>query len=153
MKTILTLLILFSAIALPALGELTVQDLDKIRSIIKESEQELKAMIKESEQELKAMIKESEQELKAEIAASEKRTKEYVSQEIRTVNVKIAETDKRLSQIFWWVIALMGLIALAIAAPQALIAWQNRKDRSLERQVETLTQEIETLKQQHAFRP
>ncbi len=142
MKTILTLLILFSAIALPALGELTVQDLDKIRSIIKESEQELKAMIKESEQ-----------ELKAEIAASEKRTKEYVSQEIRTVNVKIAETDKRLSQIFWWVIALMGLIALAIAAPQALIAWQNRKDRSLERQVETLTQEIETLKQQHAFRP
>lgn len=99
------------------------------------------------------MIKESEQELKAEIAASEKRTKEYVSQEIRTVNVKIAETDKRLSQIFWWVIALMGLIALAIAAPQALIAWQNRKDRSLERQVETLTQEIETLKQQHAFRP
>ncbi len=131
MKTILALSILFSAIALPALGELTVQDLDKIRSIIKESEQELKA----------------------EIAASEQRTKEYVSQEIRTVNVKIAETDKRLSQIFWWVIALMGLIALAIAAPQALIAWQNRKDRSLERQVETLTQEIETLKQQHVFRP
>ena len=36
MKTILTLSILFSLIALPALSELTTQDLEKIRQIIKE---------------------------------------------------------------------------------------------------------------------
>ena len=37
MKNILAL-ILFSVIALPALGELTTQDLEKIRQIVKESE-------------------------------------------------------------------------------------------------------------------
>ena len=36
MKTILALSILFSAIALPALGELTDADLDKIRLIVKD---------------------------------------------------------------------------------------------------------------------
>ena len=38
MKTILALSILFSAIALPALGELAAQDLEKIRQIVKASE-------------------------------------------------------------------------------------------------------------------
>ena len=35
MKTILVLLILFSLIALPALGELTTEDLEQIRQIVK----------------------------------------------------------------------------------------------------------------------
>ena len=38
MKTILVLSILFSLIALPALGELAAQDLEKIRQIVKASE-------------------------------------------------------------------------------------------------------------------
>jgi len=38
MKTILALSILFSLIAFPALGELTAQDLEKLRQIVKESE-------------------------------------------------------------------------------------------------------------------
>ena len=42
MKTILVLSILFCAIALPALGELTDADLDKIRLIVKASESSLK---------------------------------------------------------------------------------------------------------------
>ena len=37
MKTILLLFILFFLFALPALGELTTQDLEKIRQIVKES--------------------------------------------------------------------------------------------------------------------
>ena len=45
MKTILSLLILFYAIALPALGELTAQDLEKIRQIVKESETVLTSRI------------------------------------------------------------------------------------------------------------
>ena len=43
MKTILVLSILFSAIALPALGELTDADLNKIRLIVRE---EVKAEVK-----------------------------------------------------------------------------------------------------------
>ena len=45
MKTILALLILFSAFALPALGELTTEDLEKIRQIVKESETALTSRI------------------------------------------------------------------------------------------------------------
>ena len=42
MKTVLVLLILFSVIALPALGELTVEAIEKIDAKIKESETRMK---------------------------------------------------------------------------------------------------------------
>ena len=78
MKTILVLSILFCMIALPALGELTDADLDKIRLIVKEEvkaeisgvRQEIKPEVK---QELKAEIAGVRQEFKAEIASSEQR--------------------------------------------------------------------------------
>ena len=124
MKTLLALSILLCVIALPTFAELTEADLNKIRLIVKD-------------------------EVKSEISASEKRMKEHISQEIKTVNAKIEGNDDRLSQIFWVVIALMGLIAL----PQAFLAWRSRKDSALERQIQTLTQEIETLKQQRIVNP
>lgn len=124
MKTVLLFSILLCAIVMPAIAALEDADLDKIRLIVKE-------------------------EVKSEITASEKRMKEYISQEIKTVNAKIEGNDKRLTQIFWLVIALMALIGL----PQAIIAWRSRKDRTLERQIEILTQEIETLKQQRIVNP
>ena len=124
MKTILLFSLLLCAIAMPAIGALSDADLNKIRLIVKE-------------------------EVKSEITASEKRVKEYISQEIKTVNAKIEGNDEQLSQLFWLVIALMALIGL----PQAIIAWRSRKDHSLEKQIDTLTQEIETLKQQRIVNP
>ena len=53
MKTILVLSILFCVIVLPAFGELTDADLDKIRLIVKE---EVKTEITAVRQELKAEI-------------------------------------------------------------------------------------------------
>ena len=167
MKITLAVSILFCAIAMPGIAELTDADLDKIRLIVKDSENGLK------------------EHIKSEISASETRMKEYISQEIKTVNVKIIETDKRLSQISWVVIALIGLIAAAIGVPQ----WLNRKDREQstnvftreqtkefveelfqeltsedkkaieklihdrDEKIESLTQEIETLKQQRTVNP
>ena len=64
MKTILLLSMLLSATAMPAIGALSDADLNKIRLIVKE-------------------------EVKSEITASEKRMKEYISQEVKTVNAKI----------------------------------------------------------------
>ena len=124
MKSLLALSILLCVIALPVFAELTEADLNKIRLIVKD-------------------------EVKSEISASEKRMKEHISQEIKTVNAKIEGNDDRLSQIFWVVIALVGLIAL----PQAFLAWRSRKDSALERQIQTLTQEIETLKRQRIVNP
>ena len=125
MKTILTLSVLFSvSIAMPVFGALTDADLNQIRLIVKE-------------------------EVKSEITASEKRMKDYISQEIKTVNAKIDGQEKRLSQNFWLIVALIALIAL----PQVFIAWRSRKDKALETQIEILAQEIETLKQQQIVRP
>ena len=121
MKTILAILILFSAIALPALGELTDADLDKIRLIVKE-------------------------EVNKEIISSEARTKEHI-------NTQIESVDKRLSLVTTLIVALIALIVLAVGIPQILMALRNRRDESLEKQIQTLTQEIETLKQQRIIQP
>ena len=106
MKTILVLSIFFSAITLPALGELTVQDLDKIRSLIKESEQVLKE----------------------EIVSSEKRTKEYI-------DLKINSVEKQITPLTNFVYALTALIVVAIGIPQILIAWQNIKNKPNDEQL------------------
>ena len=143
MKTILVPSILFLVIALPALGDLTDADLDKIRLIVKE---EVKAEITGVRQEIKAV----EQELKAEIASSEQRIIKYIDAKIEGVDKHLAGVDKRLSTYNWVLIVLMPLIVAAVSIPTALIAWRGGRDRSLERQVETLTQEIETLKQQQS---
>ena len=120
MKILLAFLFIFFAIAYPAFAALTDADLDKIRLIVNESEkrvrQELKTEIIAVKQELKTEIAAVKQELKTEIATTEKRMKDYTSQEISAF-------EKQLNQLFWWVIALIGLIALAIAAPQAFLAW------------------------------
>lgn len=138
MKRLLTFSLLFSVLAYPAFAALTDADLDKIRLIVNASEKRMR-------QEFKTEMTAVKQELKAEIVSAEKRMKDYTSQEVRAF-------EKQLNQLFWWVIALIGLIALAIAAPQAFLAWQSRKDRTLENQIETLTQEIERIKQQQTLR-
>ena len=143
MKTILVLSILFWVIALPALGDLTDADLDKIRLIVKE---EVKTEIAG----VKAETAGVKQELKAEIAGSEQRMKDYIDAKIEGVDKRLDGVDNRLSTYNWVLIVFMLLIVAAIGIPTAIIAWRSGKDRSLERRVETLTQEIETLKQQQS---
>ncbi len=161
MKPVLVLSILFSAIALPAFGELTDADLDKIRLIVKEEvkteitgvrqeiaavRQELTTEIAAVRQELKAEITGLRQELKAEIAGSEKRIKDYI-------DARIEGVDKRFSAYNWVIYILMPLIVVAIGAPTSVMAWRSGRDRSLERQVEMLTKEIELLKEQRIVNP
>lgn len=156
MKTILLLSVLFSAIAFPAFGELTDADIDKIRLIVNESEKRLK------------------QELQAEIASSEQRLKEYVdlkidgvNKQFGSINARFASIDKqfegidkqfvsvnkRIDHVTNVVYTLIALIVAAIAIPQILMVWRSGRDRTLERQVETLAREIETLKQQQIGQP
>ncbi len=157
MKTLLVLSILFCVIALPAFGELTDADLDKIRLIVKEEvkteitavRQEITGVRQEItavRQELKAEIAGVRQEMKAEIAGSEKRIKDYI-------DAKIEGVHKRLSTYNWVISILMPLIVAAVGIPTAIIVWRSGKDRSLERRVETLAKEIETLKEQRIVNP
>ena len=143
MKTFIFLSILFSAIALPAFGALTDADLDKIRLVVKE---EIKAEIATVRQELKAEIATVRQALEEDIAKSEKNIKEYVV-------LQTEHLDKRLSTYNWVIYILTPLIVAAIGIPTVIMAWRTGKDRSLERKVEMLTEEIETLKRQQIIHP
>ena len=117
MKTILILSILFSAIALPALGELTDADLDKIRLIVKE-------------------------EVEAAIAITNTKI-DGLEIRLRTVETGVAWTRGRLDTLDKHINWLMALIIVAVGIPQLVVAWRSRKDRALEKQIEVLAQEIE----------
>ena len=118
MKLILisiTALLIFAA---PVFSELTVEDLEKIRSIVKESEERLKEDLK----------------------ATEERVMNHVAD-------KFGAVDKRLNLIFGFVIALISLTVVVVGIPQIIIAWRGKEDRTQKEQIQELRQEIETLKQ------
>jgi len=116
----------------PSLGALTDADLDKIRLIVKD-------------------------EVKSEINASEKRMKEYINTKNESIDDKFESIEKNFDRQNNIIIACIG-IPLAILAIGTTV-WgilahrRSGKDRALEEQIETLTQEIETLKQQRMVNP
>ena len=110
MKTILVLSILFSVIVLPALGELTVPDIEKIDAKIKESET---------------------------------RMKEHMTQQVDSLKTPVA-------WLIGILVAVIALIGIPLVVLTIMIGWRSVKDNSQEKQIETLTQEIETLKQRIA---
>ena len=61
--------------------------------------------------------------------------------------------DKRLSTYGGLLYIFMPLIIAAIGIPTGIMAWRVLKDRSLEKKVEMLTEEIEILKQQRIVNP
>lgn len=146
MKTVIFFSILFYAIALPALGELTPQDLDKIRLIVNEAEKRIKA-------EIKADITELKQEIKEDIENSEKNMRGYINIKVDGVNIKVDSVEEQLTFLSYLVYALIALIVGAIAIPQLIMARRSRTEHSLERQVERLTEEVEALKRQQIAKP
>jgi hypothetical protein len=135
MKTILILLILSSALAIPAIGALDDADLNKIRLIVNEV-------------------------VKKEITDSEARMKEYIDLKIDGVDKQFEGVDKQFEgvgkQITLLTNVVYGLIALivaAIAIPQIIMAWRSGKDREQARINQELREEIETLKQQRIVQP
>jgi len=102
---------------LSAQAELTQDDLDKIQKIVD---------------------------------ATETRLKEYVNIKIdpleKNMNNQFEHVDKRITDTRNTIYALIALIIVAIGLP----AWRDRKDRKfesqIEKQIETLTAEMENLK-------
>lgn len=128
MRPILVLSILFSVVAwFPALGELTDADLNQIRLIVKE-------------------------EVKKESTITHTKI-DGLDTRLRTVETDVAWTRGKLDSLDKHINWLMALIVVAVGVPQVIVAWRSRKDRALEKQIETLTQEIETIKQQRIVNP
>ena len=125
MRLIMIFSVVFLLITTPAKSELSQADIERIRTVLKE---DIRLIVNE------------------EITASEKRMKEYVSQEIKTVNVKIGEMDKRLNQTFWLVIALIGFIAVVIGIPQIFVAARGKEQQAQAEKIEELQREMQLVK-------
>ena len=113
MKTLLFFSILFCVLVLPALGELTVEDIEKIDG---------------------------------KIQASEDRMKTHITQQV----------DSLKTPVTWLIgilVAIIAIIGLPLAILTLLVGWRSVKDNSQEKQIETLTQEIEMLKQRLIVNP
>ena len=123
----------------PTFAELTGEDIEKIRTLLQE---EVSAV---------------ETRLMDRIDLSEKHLKEYVTQEIGKVNVKIEEMDKRLTgeingmdkrldQMFALVVVLITAVIAVVGVPMTIILFQlsgqDRKQRSQDEKIEALQQEL-----------
>ena len=147
MKLILIAIIAFLTFAAPAFSELAVKDLEKIRAIVKASEDRLKGDLKASEDRLKGDLKASEDRLKEDVENIRSTIKESEDRLMKHIDDKVSEIDKRLNIIFGFVIALISLIVIVIGVPQIIMAWRGKEDRTQKEQIQELRQEIETLKQ------
>jgi len=135
MKTLIFILIVFFVIVLPTRAELTPEDLDKIRLIVKE-------------------------EIKKEFSSFEGRIKEYVDikiggvdKQFESVDKQFESVDKQITHVTYITYGLIALIVAAIGIPQIIMAWRSEKDQDHAKQIQELRQEIETLKQQQIIRP
>ena len=149
MKTVLLFSILLCAIAMPAMGTLTDADLDKIRLIVQEE-------VKKEITPLKADIN----TLKTDGAIRQteiKNLNKNFDDKFDSLETRFDDVQKNFDRQNNVIIACIG-IPLAILAIGATV-WgilahrRSRKDQTLEKQIETLTQEIEMLKQQRIVSP
>ena len=87
---------------LPALGELTDADLNKIRLIVNDSEKRIKT------------------DIKADIAASEKRMKEYIDTKIEGINGHFTGVDGRFTGLEGQITTLTYLVyaLMRLSSPQ-----------------------------------
>ena len=125
MKTILALSILFCAIAMPALGELTDADLNKIRLIVKEEIEPIEADIVT---------------LKTDTA--------WIRGKLEGVDEQFAGVNNQITHARNLTYGLIALIVAAVGIPQIVMAWRSRKDSTQEKQIEELRQEIKEFRSQ-----
>lgn len=69
--------------------------------------------------------------------------------DVARLDGRLTGVEKQVTHATNVTYGLIALIVVAIGIP----AWRGKRDRDQERKIETLTQEIETLKQQRIVRP
>lgn len=141
MKNVLLLSILFCTIVMPAFADLTPQDLEKIRSIIKEEVDPLKTEIKSIKDDIKPL-----------------------KDDVAWMRGRLEGVDKQISHVTYLTYGLIALIVAAIGIPQIIMVWRSKgesaQDRRIEeiaraqdRRIEELAREIEALKQKRIMNP
>ena len=128
MKIITILLAGVLLISPQVFADLSVSDLEKIESIVKDSEARMKENVSGEIEKVNTRITEMDKRL----------------------TIQIGAVDTQVGRNFNLVLCLIALIAIAVGLPQIITAWQGRM---LTKKYEALKQEIEMLKQERIVRP
>ncbi|MCY3724870.1 MAG: hypothetical protein OXG97_21855 [Candidatus Poribacteria bacterium] len=162
MKVLLFSCITCLAIAAPALGELTPQDLDKIRLIVNEevkkesadTKAELKEYIDLKIANVETQIRSLENRFEARFSSIDERFK-GIDERFKGIDDKFKNVQTQMTLTINLIYALIALIVAAIAIPQIIMAWRGRIDTTHDKNMEELArkiseqaEEIEMLKQQ-----
>ena len=139
MKIITILLAGILLISTQVFADLSVSDLEKIESIVKESEARMKEYLSGEIEKVNIKITEMDKRLTSDIKSVEKQ-----------LTFGINAVDKQVGRNFNLVLCLIALIAIAVGLPQIITAWQGQM---LTKKYEALKQEIEMLKQERIVRP
>ncbi len=134
MKYFTIALMLIAIISTPAISDLSQDDLNKIRLLIAD---ELKPIQTEI-QTVKTEIQTVKTELKDAIAS--------VKEDVASLSGGVDGVEKLITWLMVIIVAIVGI-------PQVVVLWRSKKDRILEKQVETLTQKIEALEKQRIQSP
>ena len=133
---------------MPVFADLTPQDFDKFRALLKEEIDPLKAEIKALDKRLQKV----EQDIS------------WIRGKLEGVDKQFDAVDKQISHSTNLTYGLIALIVAAVGIPQIIMVWRSRgesaQDRRIEeltraqdRRIEELTREIEALKQQRIVNP
>ena len=131
MKTLIFFSILFCIIALPALAELTPQDLDKIRLVVKDELVPIKADIAQLDTRL-GNVEAAVSSLTGRIDGLDTRLRN-VEVAVGAFTGRIDGVEKQVlhsTNVTYWLIAL---IVAAIAIPQLIMTWRSAGDREQKR--------------------
>ena len=125
MKSIFCFSICLCTITLPALAQLTPQDLKEIRAIVKE---EIETVIDKELTPIKADIV----SMKADVVS--------LKEDFARLDGRLTGVEKQIAMVANLVYALIALIVVAVGIPQIIIAWRGRKESTSEVQVAALIQ-------------
>jgi hypothetical protein len=73
--------------------------------------------------------------------------------DVAWIRGKLENVDKQITHVTYVTYGVIGVIILVVGIPQITLTLRSGRDRSLERQIEVLTREVETLKQQRIVNP
>ena len=142
-------------------GEISLEEFEKIRAIVKESTTEVLTELAAVEKRLKAEIIASEKRLKAELVASEERSNEFPAQETAKTGIGINAVKEQLNWNFLLVLALIGLFGVILGLPYLQqrknereqaekIAVQQREIKALQEAASTRQHQLEAIQKELA---
>ena len=149
MKYLLLFSILFCVIAMPALGALSDDDLNQIRLIVADSEKQIRLIIADSEKRLTATMN----TLKTEGAIRDTEIKNLNEAMNKGFDNVQKNFDRQNNIIIACIGIPMAFLAIGATIWGILAHKRGTRDRSLENEIATLKQEMETLKQRQVITP